>query len=100
MMALNTRARACVFGKCGNMSCECSCGRSALTGAIRAEVNCEDVVAEACDVIQLGQVSLQRAAGQTGFVKRSHKAKHEGVQTGGPTQIYANTSSSVNTHLK
>lgn len=90
-MVLNTHARACVFGKCGNISCGCSCGCSALTGTIGAEVNCEDVVAEACDVVQLGQVSLQRAAGQTGFVERSHKAKHEGVQTGGPTQTYANT---------
>lgn len=66
---------------------------------IWAEVNCEDVVAEACDVIQLCEVSLQRAAGQRGFVKWSHKAKHESVQTGGPAQMYTNTSSSVNTHL-
>lgn len=62
-----------------------------------AEVNCKDVVTEACDVIQLLKVPLQGAAGQTGFVKRSHKAKHKGVQTGGPTQMHPNTSSPVNT---
>lgn len=57
-----------------------------VTGAIRAEVEREDAVAEARDVLQLCQVSLQGAAGQSRFVERSHKAKHEGVQTGGPAQ--------------
>lgn len=52
---------------------------------VRAEVNSEDVVAEACDVLELSEVTLQRAAGETGFVKRSHKSKHKGVQTGWPT---------------
>ncbi len=30
-------------------------------------------------------MALQRAAGETGFVKWSQKAKHEGIQTGRPT---------------
>lgn len=86
--------------KCGNMCCERSRGCSALTGTTGAEVNCEDVVAEARDVFQLCEVSLQGAAGQSRLVKRSHKAKHEGVQTGGPTQTYANANGSANAHLK
>lgn len=78
LMPLSTCVCVCVW-KCGNISCECSRECSAPTGTIWAEVNCEDVVAEACDVIQLCEVSLQGAAGQTGFVKWSHKAKHKGV---------------------
>lgn len=76
--------------------------RGAPTGTIRAEVDGEDVVAEAGDVFQLRQVSLQRAAGQSRFIKRSHKSKHEGVQTGGPahTHAYANTGGSVDARLK
>lgn len=49
---------------------------------VRAEVDCEDVVTEACEVIQLSEVALQRAAGETGFVKWSYKTKHKGVQAG------------------
>lgn len=51
---------------------------------VGAEVERQDVVAEACDIFQLSEVALQGAAGQAGLVKRSHKAKHEGVQAGRP----------------
>ncbi len=60
---------------------------SNLTRVVRAEVDCEDVVTEACEVIQLSEVALQRAAGETGFVKWCHKTKRKGVQTGRPTNI-------------
>lgn len=100
LMMLHVCVGVCASGKWRNMSCERSRGCSALTGRIWAEVNCQDVVAEARDVFQLSQVSLQRAAGQSRFVKRSHEAKHKGVQTGGPTQTYANTNGSATTHLK
>lgn len=63
----------------------CVCACSVLTRVVRAEVDCEDVVAEVRDVIQLSEVALQRAAGETGFVKWSHKTKHKGVQAGRPT---------------
>lgn len=36
---------------------------SDLTRVVRAKVDREDVVTEACDVIQLSEVALQRAAG-------------------------------------
>lgn len=62
---------------------------SNLTGTVRAEIDCKNVVAEACDVVQLSQVALQRAAGKTGFVKWSHKTINEGVQTGRPTDTNA-----------
>lgn len=71
----------------------CTCF-SDLTRVVRAEVDCEDVVTEACEVIQLSEVALQRAAGETGFVKWSYKTKHKGVQAGWPTNtkhVYKNT---------
>lgn len=52
---------------------------------VRAEIECEDVVTEACEVFQLSEVALQGAAGKTDFVKRSHKTKHKGIQAGRPT---------------
>jgi len=66
------------------------CSLCGLTGAVRAEVDGEDVVTEAGEVPQLPEVALQRAAGQTGFVDRSHEAKHKGVQTGRPTNTRMN----------
>lgn len=53
---------------------------------VGAEVERQDVVAEARDVLQLSEVALQGAAGQTGLVKRSHEAEDEGVQAGGPAR--------------
>lgn len=58
---------------------------------VRAEVDCEDVVTEACKVIQLSEMALQRAAGKTGFMKGSQETKHKGIQTGWPK--------STNTHM-
>lgn len=49
---------------------------------VGAEIERQDVVAEARDIFQLSEVALQGAAGKTGLVKWSHKAKHEGVQAG------------------
>lgn len=56
-----------------------------LTRAVRAEVDCEDVVTEACEVTELPEVALQRATGETGFVNWSQITKHKGVQAGRPT---------------
>ena len=60
---------------------------------VRAEVDREDVLTEACEVIQLSEVALQRAAGKAGFVERGHKPKHKGIQTGWPviTNTYVDT---------
>ena len=58
---------------------------SDLTWTVGVEVESEDVVTEACEVVQLLEVALQRAAGETRFVKWRQKAKHKGVQTGWPT---------------
>lgn len=71
------------------MSVSSVCGN--LTRVVRVEVDCEDVVTEACEVVQLSEVALQRAARETGFVKWSHKTKHKGVQTGRPTSANART---------
>lgn len=38
---------------------------SDLTGMVRAEIECQNVVAEACDVIQVSEMALQGAAGKT-----------------------------------
>lgn len=68
---------------------------------LRAEIESEDVVAEARDVLQLFEVTLQSATGETDFVKWSHKTKHKGVQTGRPAhghkqkQMQSGTSTSV-----
>lgn len=69
------------IAKSVNISSVCS----DLTRMVRAEVDCEDVVTKACDIIQLSEVALQRAAGESSFVKWSHKTKHKGVQTCWPT---------------
>lgn len=53
-----------------------------LTRVVRTEVNCKDGVTEAHEVIQLSEVALQRAAGKTGFMERSHETKYKGIQTG------------------
>lgn len=55
-----------------------------LTRLIRTEVDRQDVVTKACEVFQLSEVALQRAAGKVCFVERCHKTKHEGIQTGWP----------------
>lgn len=55
---------------------------------LRAEIESEDVIAEARDVLQLFEVTLQSTTGETGFVKWSHKTKHEGVQTGRPAHTH------------
>lgn len=70
---------------------------SDLTGTVRAEVDGEDVVAEARDVIQLSEVALQGAAGETGFVQWSHKTKHKGVQAGRPTNTNVRTQTQSHT---
>ena len=55
-----------------------------VTWATGAEVVDEDVVTEVGEVGQLSEMTLQWAAGKTGFVERSQEAKHKRVQTGGP----------------
>lgn len=51
---------------------------------VGAEIERQDVVAEARDIFQLSEVALQGAAGKTGLVKWSHETKHEGIQAGRP----------------
>lgn len=57
---------------------------SDLTRVVQAEVDCEDIVTEACDVLQLFEMALQTAPRKTGFLKRSNKTKDEGIQTSWP----------------
>jgi len=69
-----------------------------LTRMIRTEVDCKNVVTEVCEVIQQSDVALQRAAGKAGFVKRGHKTKHKGIQTGWPTITNPNVNQITSRH--
>lgn len=62
-----------------------------LTRVARAEIHSKDVVTEAREIIQLSEVTLQRTAGEAGFVERSHKTKHKGIQTGWPAVSHKKT---------